>query len=104
MPEQPDTAPQSGEYLSAKYTSTNKNIPFVITVPLDPPSKGAPATESRITHLRGLRAAVLNAQVQVNKELTARMEQDNAKSQQSANNINDSKEEENYGEETQEEE
>lgn len=84
--------------LSATYTSSG-NEPFTVTSPLTNSSTTL-TTESRTTYLRSLRVAALSVQNSVNKELTARMEQDNAKSQQP----NDSKDEENYGEEAQEDE
>ncbi|KAK5661418.1 hypothetical protein OQA88_11318 [Cercophora sp. LCS_1] len=88
---------ESSSSLSATYTSSG-NEPFTIISPLTTSSPTL-TTKSRTAYLHSLRAAALSVQDQVNKELTARMEQDN-KSQQP----NDSKDEENYGEEAQDEE
>ncbi|KAK1754325.1 hypothetical protein QBC47DRAFT_402747 [Echria macrotheca] len=92
----------SAPTLSATYTSSGGNEPFTVNIPIAAPSAGASSVEQRTAYLQRLRDAALRVQDQVNRELTERMEQDNAKAQQSASGINDSKEEENYGEEVQE--
>jgi hypothetical protein len=86
--------------LSATYTSTSGNTPFTITALLDAPSSTLPAVQSKSDYLQRLRSSILTIQDQVNKELTTRMEEDNANSAAPV----DSKDEENYGEEVQEEE
>lgn len=69
----------------------------------------APASDSvphRIQYLRELRSAVVAVQGEINQELTARMEEDK-KAQDApgpnARGVDESKEEENYGEEAQDE-
>ncbi|KAK0639239.1 hypothetical protein B0T16DRAFT_462938 [Cercophora newfieldiana] len=86
--------------LSATYTSTSCNASFTITSPLEAPSTTLPPVTSKSDYLQRLRASVTTVQEQVNKELTARMEQDNLAASAPA----DSKDEENYGEEMQEDE
>ncbi|KAK0613875.1 hypothetical protein B0T14DRAFT_527198 [Immersiella caudata] len=85
--------------LSATYTSTSGNPPFTITTPLDAPSSTLPAVQRKSDYLQRLRSSILTVQDQVNKELTTRMERDNANPAAAM----DSKDEENYGEEVQEE-
>ena len=63
--------------LSATYTSTSGNPPFTVDSPLDAPSTMLSPVSSKSDYLQRLRASVLTVQEQVNKELTARMEQDN---------------------------
>ncbi|OAQ99152.1 hypothetical protein LLEC1_02401 [Akanthomyces lecanii] len=60
----------------------------------------------KTSYLAALRTAVADAQATINKELTARMEEDNKARDASADAaaVDDAKEEENYGEEVQEEE
>lgn len=94
----------SPSILSANYRSSNGNEAFSVNAPLNIPSSTASSPEKKTAYLHSLRGAVLGVQDQVNKELTTRMEQDNLRTQKSANGINDAKEEENYGEEAQEEE
>ncbi|KPM45787.1 hypothetical protein AK830_g835 [Neonectria ditissima] len=66
------------------------------------PALQSPASVAdKTAYLAALRAAVTDAQAQINKELTARMEQDKARD---AAAVDDAKEEENYGEEVQEDE
>jgi hypothetical protein len=91
--------------LSVSYGSpTSKPFSVTHTIP-------APTTQSvddRTQHLAALRAAVSATQDEVNKELTARMEEDKARDAASkpsaAKGVDEDKEEENYGEEVQEEE
>ncbi|OAA79827.1 Gon7 [Akanthomyces lecanii RCEF 1005] len=86
--------------LTAKYASPT-NEAFAVDTPL--PS----ATSSdKTSYLAALRTAVTDAQATINKELTARMEEDNKARDSSAGAaaLDDAKEEENYGEEVQEEE
>jgi hypothetical protein len=99
MSSEPNTSAQPAYTLSATYTSTSGNAPFTITSSLDAPSTALPAVQGKSDYLQRLRSSVLTIQDQVNKELTTRMEQDNASSAAPV----DSKDEENYGEEVQEE-
>ncbi|KAM3536334.1 hypothetical protein MY4038_000492 [Beauveria bassiana] len=81
--------------LTASYTSPT-NEAFAITTPL--PSSSSSDKTSRLSALRD---AIADAQDTINKELTARMEEDKARDA-SAAAVDDAKEEENYGEEVQE--
>ncbi|KAJ4416706.1 hypothetical protein N0V82_006615 [Gnomoniopsis sp. IMI 355080] len=95
--------------LSATYTSAS-NAPFTITHDLEAPPSGItnPTVPDKTKYLTDLRQATAAMQEQINKELTQRMEEDNAavaaKNGKSTNGIDEAKEEENYGEEAQEEE
>ncbi len=93
--------------LSTTYTSP-ANAPFTISLPLSAPADST-TVESKAKYLSELRQSVTSLQGQVNRELTARMEEDKAResSLAAANGkkiVDDEKEEENYGEEMQEEE
>ncbi|KAM3452073.1 hypothetical protein MY3296_004810 [Beauveria thailandica] len=90
--------------LTASYTSPT-NEAFAITTPL--PSSSSSSSSDKTSHLGALRVAVADAQDTINKELTARMEEDKARDVSAAGAvaaaaIDDAKEEENYGEEVQE--
>ena len=104
MATSPET-PAAPFTLSAKYTSATGNEPFTITSTTTITTPGTPL-EQKTAYLQSLRSAVLYTQEQINKELTARMEEDNAKAAAAGGNskaaLNDAKEEENYGEEMQE--
>ncbi|KAM4066918.1 gon7 family protein [Hirsutella rhossiliensis] len=85
--------------LTATYTSPS-NEPFTVATAIPAPPSGSVADKTQ--YLEALRQAVDDAQAQINKELTARMQEDNA----AAGNkiaaklgIDEDKEEENYGEE-----
>ncbi|KAM3551413.1 hypothetical protein MY1884_007735 [Beauveria asiatica] len=89
--------------LTASYTSPT-NEAFAITTPL--PSSYSSSSD-KTSHLGALRVAVADAQDTINKELTARMEEDKARDASAAGAaaaaaVDDAKEEENYGEEVQE--
>ncbi|KAJ4306840.1 hypothetical protein N0V88_000211 [Collariella sp. IMI 366227] len=95
--------------LSATYTSST-NAPFTVSLPLANPATST-TVEAKTKYLSELRQAVTSLQATVNRELTARMEEDKAReaSVATANGkekkiVDDEKEEENYGEEVQEEE
>ncbi|KXX80687.1 EKC/KEOPS complex subunit GON7 [Madurella mycetomatis] len=93
--------------LSATYTSTT-NPPFIISLPLTAPAVST-TVESKTKYLAALRQSAISLQEQVNRELTARMEEDkvrdaSATTAAGANVVDDEKEEENYGEDVQEEE
>ncbi|KAF5233673.1 hypothetical protein FANTH_12472 [Fusarium anthophilum] len=83
--------------LTADYTSPASE-PFKVAHTL--PAISSPAsTTDKSSYLKALRASVTDTQDTINKELTARMEQDKARDAAA-----EAKEEENYGEEVQEEE
>jgi hypothetical protein len=91
--------------LSATYTSPT-NAPFTLALPISAPIDNT-NVESKTKYLSDLRQSVTSLQGQVNKELTARMEEDKAREAAAANGakmVDDEKEEENYGEEVVEEE
>ncbi|KAG5922158.1 hypothetical protein E4U61_005640 [Claviceps capensis] len=83
--------------LVATYSSPD-NKHFTVAKTLDSPPSTSP--QDKTTYLEALRKAVTETQEQINKELTARMEEDVARGTATAQD----KEEENYGEEVQEEE
>ncbi|KAH7160620.1 hypothetical protein EDB81DRAFT_878970 [Dactylonectria macrodidyma] len=88
--------------LTASYTSSSSE-PFSITHSL--PALESPASVAdKTSYLASLRSAVTEAQAQINKELTSRMEEDNARAASKNGAVDDAKEEENYGEEIQEDE
>lgn len=87
--------------LSATYTSPT-NAPFSVTKSLTVPVSDD--INSRTTYLANLRKAVAEVQNEVNRELTARMEEDKARDASAKAGVDDAKEEENYGEEVVEEE
>jgi hypothetical protein len=80
--------------LTAVYTSPT-SAPFSTTDTVAAPSSGS--VEEKNKCLASLQGAITAVQAHINKELTARMEEDNAR------NAADAKEEENYGEEVAEE-
>lgn len=93
--------------LSATYTSPT-NAPFTIPLPISIPADST-TVEKKAAYLSALRQSVTSLQQQVNKELTARMEEDKAREASEATAkggkvVDDEKEEENYGEEVQEDE
>ncbi|KAK3304210.1 uncharacterized protein B0T15DRAFT_535803 [Chaetomium strumarium] len=102
------TSSQSQPTLSANYTSTG-NASFTIHHPLTAPPSST-TVENKIASLAELRRSIIVLQNQINQELTARMEEDQARNSSAtkANGvkkiIDDEKEEENYGEEVQDEE
>ncbi|KAJ6440803.1 small nucleolar ribonucleoprotein complex component (Utp5) [Purpureocillium lavendulum] len=103
-------------YLTATYTSP-ANEGFAVSKSIAAPATSsdgasaadnAAAVDEKSRYLEALRAAVAETQDRVNKELTARMEEDKARDAAAgAGNklaVDEDKEEENYGEEVQEEE
>lgn len=91
--------------LTATYTTTPQtmNPPFTITIAIAAPTPPSQTPlEQKTAYLRSLRAAVLGAQEEINKELTQRMEEDNARAGGGGAG-RDAKDEENYGEEMVEE-
>jgi hypothetical protein len=97
------------QLLSASYNSPT-NAPFTHTekIPTPPSDK----TSDKTAYLAALRKATATMQEQINKELTQRMEEDKAKeaggvngaSKAKAKGFDESKEEDNYGEEVPEDE
>ncbi|KAM5348574.1 hypothetical protein ACJ41O_008398 [Fusarium nematophilum] len=83
--------------LSASYSSSLSE-PFTVSHSL-PAISSSPSTGEKTSFLESLRASIADTQATINKELTARMEQDKARDAAA-----EAKEEENYGEEVQEEE
>lgn len=97
-------AQQSNPSLRAKYTSPS-NEAFSVDKPL-PAAPSSTDVTAKTEYLSALRAAVTSTQEQVNKELTARVEEDKARAAPSDAKkaaVDEEKEEENYGEEVQEE-
>ncbi|KAI5457286.1 hypothetical protein BGZ63DRAFT_394382, partial [Mariannaea sp. PMI_226] len=91
----------SSNTLSASY-SCPTSAPFSISHSVSAPQSNPPSVAEKTTYLASLRAVVTDTQAQINKELTARMEEDKARDSSSKNGaIDDAKEEENYGEEVQ---
>ncbi|KAK4040464.1 Gon7 family-domain-containing protein [Parachaetomium inaequale] len=93
--------------LSATYTSPT-NAPFAVSLPLTAAADST-AVETKAKYLSELRQSVTSLQDRINRELTARMEEDKAREASAAaatggKVVDDEKEEENYGEEVQEEE
>ncbi|EQL00231.1 hypothetical protein G6O67_004721 [Ophiocordyceps sinensis] len=88
--------------LTAAYTSP-ANDPFTVTETIPAPPSGSVADKTR--YLQALRQAVDDTQAHINKELTARMEEDKARDATAGNKgtaklgVDEDKEEENYGEE-----
>ncbi|CAM1509358.1 Fc.00g030970.m01.CDS01 [Cosmosporella sp. VM-42] len=85
--------------LTASYTS-GISAPFNISHSLTAPPSSSIADKTK--YLASLRAAITATQDEVNKELTARMEED--KLRDAKTGVDEAKEEENYGEEVVEEE
>ncbi|KAH8899484.1 hypothetical protein GQ53DRAFT_816618 [Thozetella sp. PMI_491] len=86
--------------VSVSYRSPS-NDSFDITKPLVPPADAG--VEAKIKYLKNLREAVISSQEEINRNLTARMEEDKARETQGPKTVVDeAKEEENYGEEVQE--
>ncbi|TQW00158.1 hypothetical protein V2A60_001270 [Cordyceps javanica] len=104
---QPTTTTTTTTNLTTKYASP-ANAAFAIDTPL--PSPGDGNVGDKTAYLAALRTAVADAQATINKELTARMDEDKARDAAAgggagpAASVDDVKEEENYGEEVQEEE
>jgi hypothetical protein len=98
-------AQQTDQKLTVSYTSPTSE-PFNVSHSI--PASSSDNVQDKIQYLTSLRNAVTATQDEVNKELTRRMEEDKARDAASkpgiARNIDEDKEEENYGEEVQEEE
>ncbi|KAK3297752.1 Gon7 family-domain-containing protein [Chaetomium fimeti] len=98
-------AAQQQPTLSAAYSSTT-NAPFTISLPLTAAADST-TVELKAKYLSELRQSVISTQGQINRELTARMDEDKrreavAATANGAKVVDDEKEEENYGEEVQE--
>lgn len=99
--------------LTANYTSP-MNEPFTISHSLVAPPSGTtnPTVPDKTAYLAKMRQSVATLQEEVNKELTQRMEEDKTRAaDEAAKNgkaaaaaVDETKEEDNYGEEVQEEE
>jgi hypothetical protein len=91
--------------LTAQYQSPG-NQPFIVTNAIPAPPSDSLADKT--AYLEALRKAVSSTQDSINKELTARMDEDKDRDasagSSSRKGVDDLKEEENYGEEVQEEE
>jgi hypothetical protein len=102
-----DTVIQDNQLLSATYQSPN-NLGFTSTRPIPAPPSNK--TADRTAYLAALRKATAALQVQINTELTARMEEDKTREAEGANGaakargVDEAKEEDTYGEEVPEEE
>lgn len=99
----PSAASPKQHAFSATYQSaTNEPFSFSETFPV-PDAKDV---EKRTSYLASLRAAVVDTQDKINKELTARMDEDKARDGTGPRipEMDEAKEEENYGEENVEEE
>ncbi|KAK3943558.1 hypothetical protein QBC46DRAFT_377392 [Diplogelasinospora grovesii] len=103
-------ATQELSFAAAYSSPTNEPFSATKSLPLPAPVPSASAgdeAERKSKYLNSLRKAVLDVQEEVNKELTARMEEDKAR-EASVNGkpvaVDEDKEEENYGEEVVEEE
>lgn len=94
------SAGQQYQLISATYKSP-ESAPFSHLQKLPAPASTSAADKT--SYLSVLRKATAEMQEQINKELTARMEEDKARDA-SASKVDDVKEEENYGEEGVEEE
>ncbi|KAH8903994.1 Gon7 family protein [Coniochaeta sp. PMI_546] len=99
-----DSAASTKQHVfSATYKSeTNEPFSFSQSFPAPDPAD----VEQKTNYLANLRAAVVGTQEKINKELTARMEEDKARDATGAKipDVDEAKEEENYGEEVVEEE
>lgn len=98
---------QTHETLSAVYNSPT-NAPFSHTTKLPTPASTAP--KDRVIYLSSLKTAVAELQEKINTDLTSRMEEDKAReastsgaSKAKSKGVDESKEEDNYGEEVVEE-
>ncbi|KAF8850999.1 hypothetical protein BDZ45DRAFT_165027 [Acephala macrosclerotiorum] len=96
---------QSHTILSATYSSPT-NAPFKHTTKLPSPATTSP--KYRTTYLATLKTAVSDLQEKINTDLTSRMEEDKAREARTTANgnpkdIDEAKEEDNYGEEVVEE-
>ncbi|KAK0673422.1 hypothetical protein QBC41DRAFT_298644 [Cercophora samala] len=85
--------------LTASYTSST-NAPFSLSLPQSTPAS-TDAVKAKQQSLSQLRQSVHSLQASINKELTQRMEEDNARAGTAA--VDNKEEEENYGEEVVEE-
>jgi hypothetical protein len=94
------TDPDNRTAITVKYTAPSTEPQLFQRSLTTCPSN--PSTEQRTDYLGELRSSISQVQADINAFLTQKMEEDNAKSGQS--NVNDEKEEENYGEEAVDEE
>lgn len=106
-PNVPSKASQAHQILSATYNSPT-NASFSHATKLPTPASTAP--KDRTAYLSSLKTAVADLQDRINADLTSRMEEDKAReasangnSTSKAKGVDESKEEDNYGEEVVEE-
>ena len=92
-------APTEQRSLKAQYTSPHESHEF--NTPIVAPCKDNPSTSERTKYLAELRAHTKKLQADVNKYLTEKMEEDKARSDESASKDkkHEEFEEQNYGEE-----
>ncbi|KAF2668176.1 hypothetical protein BT63DRAFT_270032 [Microthyrium microscopicum] len=83
----------SDTVLKASYTAPNAQTNWERQLPNNPPN---PSTQERTTFLSALRQKITDLQADINVFLTQKMQEDNALAGAA---VNDTKEEENYGEE-----
>jgi hypothetical protein len=101
MAEQPSTNGTTGPALEALYSSPISNSTFTQPLPTLPKDF---SVEQKTAFLSQLRQSVVRLQEDVNAFLTQKMEEDKADAVKGGQNLNDVKEEENYGEEVVDEE
>ena len=90
----------SSSSLRANYSSPNASKTFEYSLPQ---ISSHISTEEKTGYLSALRSSVVKLQEEVNTFLTAKMEEDKVTTSQMTGNLDDKKEEENYGEEVVEE-
>ena len=102
---EPQAAAAGAPAVEASYTSA-ANEAFAVSLPV--PRQASDSVADRTAYLKALREATVSLQGRINKELTARMEEDKAKElardpAAAKKSVDEAKEEENYGEEVAEE-
>jgi len=85
--------------LTATYTSPTTSSPRTVSLPLPTVSNTPPTTDARVVHLTELQSSIKALQADLNTFLTQKMEEDKADSVTKGGKVDDTKEEENYGEE-----
>ena len=90
------SSPISGGPLRANYSSPNASKSFEYSLPQ---LSTQISTQEKTGYLSALRSSVVKLQEEVNTFLTAKMAEDKVTTSQMTGNVDDKKEEENYGEE-----
>ena len=85
--------------LTALYTGPSSTNDFTHSLPSSSPQ----STEEKTNYLSALRKSVVQLQAEVNELLTTKMDEDKAAQGAMAHHVDESREEENYGEEVTEE-